>query len=84
MTDVIIKNALTDSIYLVQVLQNFWGRGVLPLKNHKAIGFSSNTNKIWSRLVYADGDAAATLLRPRRCNHTFVVLWYLFCKKKFN
>ena len=34
--------------------------------------------KIALRSVYADGDAAATLLRPRRWSYAFVALLYLF------
>ena len=34
--------------------------------------------KIRLRLVYADGDAAATLLRPRRWSYAFVALLYPF------
>ena len=36
------------------------------------------TLKIRLRLVYADGDAAATLLRPRRWSYAFVALLYPF------
>ena len=36
------------------------------------------TMKIWLRLVYADGDVAATLLRPRRWSYAFVALLYHF------
>ena len=32
--------------------------------------------KIWLRLVYADGDAAATLLRSRRWSYAFIALLY--------
>ena len=38
----------------------------------------TTTMKIWLRLVYADGDAAATLLRPRRWSNAFVALLYPF------
>ena len=34
--------------------------------------------KIWLRLVYADGDVAATLLRPWRWSYAFVALLYPF------
>ena len=34
--------------------------------------------KIWLRLVYADGDVAATLLRPTRWSYAFVALLYPF------
>ena len=34
--------------------------------------------KIWLRLVYADDDVAATLLRPWRWNYAFVALLYPF------
>ena len=34
--------------------------------------------KIRLHLVYADGDAAATLLRPRRWSYAFVALLYPF------
>ena len=34
--------------------------------------------KIWLRLVYADGDVAATLLRPWRWSCAFVALLYPF------
>ena len=34
--------------------------------------------KIWLRLVYADGDAAATLLRSRRWSYAFFALLYHF------
>ena len=37
--------------------------------------------KIWLRLVYADGDAAATLLRSRRWSYAFIALLYHFCIK---
>ena len=33
-------------------------------------------NKIWLRLVYDEGDAAATLLRPRRWSYAFLALLY--------
>ena len=36
------------------------------------------TMKIWLRLVYADGDVAATLLRPRRWSYAFVARLYHF------
>ena len=36
------------------------------------------TMKIWLRLVYADGDIAATLLRPWRWSYVSVVLLYSF------
>ena len=34
--------------------------------------------KIWLRLVYADGDVAATLLRPWRWSYAFDALLYPF------
>ena len=34
--------------------------------------------KIWLRLVYADGDVAATLLRPWKWSYAFVALLYPF------
>ena len=34
--------------------------------------------KIWLRLVYADGDVAATLLRPWRWSYAFAALLYPF------
>ena len=37
-----------------------------------------STMKIWLRLVYADVDVAATLLRPRRWSYTFDALLYPF------
>ena len=37
--------------------------------------------KIRLPLVYTDGDAAATLLRPRRWSYAFVALLYPFCIK---
>ena len=37
--------------------------------------------KMWLRLVYADGDAAATLLRPRRWSYAFDALLYPFYTK---
>ena len=36
------------------------------------------TMKIWLRLVYADGDVAATLLRPWRWSYAFVAFLYPF------
>ena len=36
------------------------------------------TMKIWLRLVYADGDVAATLLRPWRWSYAFAGLLYPF------
>ena len=36
------------------------------------------TMKIRLRLVYANSDAAATLLRPRRWSYAFIALLYLF------
>ena len=38
----------------------------------------TTTMKIWLRLVYADGDVAATLLRPWRWSYAFVALLYPF------
>ena len=38
----------------------------------------TTTMKIWLRLVYADGDVAATLLRHWRWNNAFVALLYPF------
>ena len=38
----------------------------------------TTTMKIWLRLVYADGDVAATLLRPWRWSYDFVALLYPF------
>ena len=38
----------------------------------------TTTMKIWLRLVYADGDVAATLLRPVRWSYAFVALLYPF------
>ena len=37
--------------------------------------------KIRLRLVYADGDSAATLLRPKRWSYAFYALLYPFCIK---
>ena len=37
---------------------------------------STTTMKIWLRLVYANGDEAATLLRPWRWSYAFVALLY--------
>ena len=38
----------------------------------------TTTMKIWLRLVYSDGDVAATLLRPWRWSYAFVALLYPF------
>ena len=38
----------------------------------------TTTKKIWLRIVYADGDVAATLLRPWRWSYVFVALLYPF------
>ena len=38
----------------------------------------TTTMKIWLRLVYADGDVAATLLRTWRWSYAFVALLYPF------
>ena len=38
----------------------------------------NTTMKIWLRLVYADGDVAANLLRPWRWSYAFVALLYPF------
>ena len=38
----------------------------------------TSTMKIWLRLVYANGDVAATLLRPWRRSFAFVALLYPF------
>ena len=38
----------------------------------------TTTMKIWLRLVYADGDVAATSLRPWRWSYAFVALLYSF------
>ena len=38
----------------------------------------TTTMKIWLRLVYADGDVSATLLRPWRWSYAFVALLYPF------
>ena len=38
----------------------------------------TTTMKIWLRLVYADGDVAATLLRPWRWSYAFVAFLYPF------
>ena len=38
----------------------------------------TTTMKIWLRLVYADGDVVATLLRPWRWSYAFVALLYPF------
>ena len=38
----------------------------------------TTTMKIWLRLVYADDDLAATLLRPWRWSYAFVALLYPF------
>ena len=38
----------------------------------------TTTMKIWLRLVYADGDVAATLLRSWRWSYAFVALLYPF------
>ena len=40
--------------------------------------YPTTTMKIWLRLVYAYGDAAATLLRHMRLSYAFVLLWYPF------
>ena len=39
---------------------------------------AATTMKIWLRLVYADGDVAATLLRPWRWSYASVALSYPF------
>ena len=38
----------------------------------------TTTMKIWLRLVYADGDVAANVLRPWRWSYAFVALLYSF------
>ena len=72
-----------------------WGLGAsstLPLRFHYAsitLPLScyydpTTTMKIWLRLVYADGDVAATLLRPWRWSYAFVALLYPFNNRIFN
>ena len=42
------------------------------------------TMKIWLRLVYADGDVAAALLRPWRWSYAFAALLYPFLYRIYN
>ena len=43
----------------------------------------TTTMKIWLRFVYADGDAAATLLRSRRWSYAFIaILYHFYIKSK--
>ena len=44
----------------------------------REIAQGSATTQLRQRIVYADGDAAATLLRPRRWSYVFVAFLYPF------
>ena len=79
------------SLKLFQIAAEAWtatrfGDLTLPVRFHYASTTlplrscydSTTTMKISLRLVYADGDVAATLLRPCRLSYAFVALLYPF------
>ena len=58
--------------------QTLWGLDATSTLPLRCCYDPTTTMKIWLRLVYADGDVAATLLRPWRWSYAFVAFLYPF------